>query len=216
MALIKCINCGKEISDKSDKCIHCNTKIIKEVKSTKDNNNSFWFNLLNNYLINTILTTIFILMLYYMATIEYRYSYTFMEFIEYRLFPGDGFTFIQIFIWVILLICLLFTGLNKVTNILAKIAYVGMIIGEILFVILLENATSYSALENYYILIGYSIIWVIYLFITNGKFKKTTFKKKNNNTLDELNKAKELLDKKIITEEEFNKIKNKVLKDYID
>ena len=40
MALIKCANCGKEISDKASKCVHCGTtdflnnkKTIKEEKN---------------------------------------------------------------------------------------------------------------------------------------------------------------------------------------
>ena len=30
MALIKCPECGKEISDKSEKCIHCGFPLVKE------------------------------------------------------------------------------------------------------------------------------------------------------------------------------------------
>lgn len=33
MALIKCEDCGKEISDKSDKCIHCGCPISNKVNS---------------------------------------------------------------------------------------------------------------------------------------------------------------------------------------
>lgn len=38
MALIKCPECGKEISDKSDKCIHCGYSLPEEPKNT------FFFN----------------------------------------------------------------------------------------------------------------------------------------------------------------------------
>lgn len=34
MALIKCPECGTEISDKSDRCIHCGYPLPKELKST--------------------------------------------------------------------------------------------------------------------------------------------------------------------------------------
>lgn len=216
MALIKCTNCGKEISDKVENCIHCNTKILKENQNSEiTNNNSLVFRLLNNYLINTILTLIFLSLLYFLNTFEYRITYTFMEFIESKIFHGDAFLAIQIFIWGFLILCLWFLNLNKVTNILAKIGYVCIALAEILFVLLIEGATLYTVLGSYYIIVVYTVIWVIYLFVTNGKFKKTSFKNKKSN-LDELTKAKELLDKNIITEEEFNKIKNKVLKNYID
>lgn len=216
MALVKCINCGKEISDKVEKCIHCNTKILKEKNIST--NNSYGLDLLNRYLINTILTLIFIFMMYYMATFNYRIDYTFMEFINSKIFHGDWYTIIQIFIWGYLIICLWFTGLNKVTNILAKIFYVFMILGEILFGLVVLEGTTYEVLTAYWVMVTYSVIWIIYLFITNGKFKKSEFKKKKkeSNTLDELNKAKELFDNKVISEEEFNKIKANILKDYMD
>ena len=35
MALIKCENCGKNISDKAYHCPHCNFSYAKEVKKTK-------------------------------------------------------------------------------------------------------------------------------------------------------------------------------------
>lgn len=35
MALIRCLECGKEISDKADACIHCGCPIEKEVKITE-------------------------------------------------------------------------------------------------------------------------------------------------------------------------------------
>ena len=38
MALIKCIECGKEISDKSPKCIHCGASILKD-NTTQNNKN---------------------------------------------------------------------------------------------------------------------------------------------------------------------------------
>jgi len=222
MALIKCKNCGKDISDKAETCIHCNTKIIKNNIETEkelvinDKYNSFWFRLLNNYLINTILTLIFVFLLYYLTSFEHKITYTFMEFINDKIFHGDAFLVVQIFIWGFLLLCLWFLGLNKVTNVLAKIGYVGIILAEILFVLLVESSTYYVILENFYVIIGYTIIWTTYLFITNGKFKKIKKKEKQNSNLEELNKAKELLDKNIITEEEFNKIKEKILKKYID
>jgi len=222
MALIKCKNCGKDISDKAETCIHCNTKIIKNNIETEkelvinDKYNSFWFRLLNNYLINTILTLIFVFLLYYLTSFEHKITYTFMEFINDKIFHGDAFLVVQIFIWGFLLLCLWFLGLNKVTNVLAKIGYVGIILAEILFVLLVESSTYYVILENFYVIIGYTIIWTTYLFITNSKFKKIKKKEKQNSNLEELNKAKELLDKNIITEEEFNKIKEKILKKYID
>ncbi len=37
MALIKCSECGKEISDKSKKCIHCGNKIKKNKKKINEN-----------------------------------------------------------------------------------------------------------------------------------------------------------------------------------
>lgn len=37
MALIKCKNCGKQISDKAKQCIHCGTSILKD--ATMDNKN---------------------------------------------------------------------------------------------------------------------------------------------------------------------------------
>ena len=37
MALIKCSKCGKEVSDKSQKCIHCGTKIKKEIEVKTQN-----------------------------------------------------------------------------------------------------------------------------------------------------------------------------------
>ena len=37
MALIKCPECGKEISDKSDKCIHCGYPLSKECENQSSN-----------------------------------------------------------------------------------------------------------------------------------------------------------------------------------
>ena len=44
MALIKCNNCGKEISDKSKKCIHCGTPIISNITENKTNKTKIKFN----------------------------------------------------------------------------------------------------------------------------------------------------------------------------
>ena len=35
MALIKCVECGKEISDKAKNCVHCGYPIYKHKKGTK-------------------------------------------------------------------------------------------------------------------------------------------------------------------------------------
>ena len=43
MALIKCQNCGRDISDTTDKCIHCNYKI----NTNNENNNANANNALN-------------------------------------------------------------------------------------------------------------------------------------------------------------------------
>lgn len=40
MALIKCSNCGEEISDKSKRCIHCKAKILSEKQQIKKINKS--------------------------------------------------------------------------------------------------------------------------------------------------------------------------------
>lgn len=37
MALIKCPECGKEISDKAQKCIHCGTTLAIAIKSNAEN-----------------------------------------------------------------------------------------------------------------------------------------------------------------------------------
>lgn len=29
MAIIKCLNCGQDISDRAEKCVHCGQKITK-------------------------------------------------------------------------------------------------------------------------------------------------------------------------------------------
>lgn len=36
MALINCIECGKEISDKAERCVHCGFKIKKEYEIEPD------------------------------------------------------------------------------------------------------------------------------------------------------------------------------------
>ena len=38
MALIKCSNCGKEISDKADCCIKCGEPVHKEIEKINDLN----------------------------------------------------------------------------------------------------------------------------------------------------------------------------------
>ena len=38
MALIKCSECGKQISDKSDKCVHCGCPIPKTYETNTSNN----------------------------------------------------------------------------------------------------------------------------------------------------------------------------------
>lgn len=45
MALIKCPECGKEISDKAPQCIHCGCPINNKVDSnTEETNNLFEYN----------------------------------------------------------------------------------------------------------------------------------------------------------------------------
>lgn len=51
MALIKCSNCGKEISDKALKCIHCNNPITKE---DVEENSGIMFNAIVSFLVITL------------------------------------------------------------------------------------------------------------------------------------------------------------------
>ncbi len=41
MALVKCSNCGKKVSDTTNECIHCKTKIIKVNRCIECNNEMF-------------------------------------------------------------------------------------------------------------------------------------------------------------------------------
>ena len=60
MALIKCSECGKEISDKAERCVHCGFKITKEsdiepdkdfIKDYETENNEKFSNKFNSYFI---------------------------------------------------------------------------------------------------------------------------------------------------------------------
>ena len=78
MALIKCKYCGKEISDKSKVCIHCNTKL-------KETNIFQYNNLVSRYIPNIIFTIIFIVLLTSINSFSYRsYLYSFTELLEYK------------------------------------------------------------------------------------------------------------------------------------
>ena len=60
MALIKCPKCEKEISDKAQKCIHCNYKLKNKYNSKNG--------LLLGLILGIILTIIFFIILYIFLT----------------------------------------------------------------------------------------------------------------------------------------------------
>ena len=54
MALIKCVECGKEISDKATNCIHCGKKVITKKNSVektrkKTNKKSIYISITKTY-----------------------------------------------------------------------------------------------------------------------------------------------------------------------
>ena len=56
MALIKCSKCGKEISDKSSKCVHCGSTTKKFENAVKLKNSESFNKKINCKLLNTIIS----------------------------------------------------------------------------------------------------------------------------------------------------------------
>lgn len=206
MALIKCSNCGKDISDKSQKCIHCGTKIKKKTEEKTQNIG------LLKYVPNLVFSIIFILLIYFLGSVQTRYSghYSIMEFIEwmvvYREGYSDVYNFLQIFIFGYLMLCLWFSQLNQVTRILARIGYIFILVVELLFGLLLIVG-SYGITFWYVIIAIYTLVWII----LNFKNKKIIIKKRDDNEIQKLKELKELLDMNAITEEEYNKMKKNLI-----
>ena len=88
MALVKCSECGKEISTNSEKCIHCGTKLKDEVRTknvivdidTENNNHENKENIIDKYKTITFIISgliIAIIMVYYYGnTLKGTYTYT--------------------------------------------------------------------------------------------------------------------------------------------
>ena len=204
MALIKCKYCGKEISDISKVCIHCNTKL-------KETNIFQYNNLVSRYIPNIIFTIIFIVLLTSINSFSYRsYLYSFTELLEYKLLDYEIYNIFNSLMYIYLVINIFLYGFNKTTNIISKIMYTIIPILEILFLLVIKFATTYHAKTMFYIIIIYTTIWIIYLYTFNKQ--KDMPKKK----LSDLEEAKNLLDKNIITLDEFNKIKDKILGKYLN
>ena len=75
---------------------------------------------------------------------------------------------------------------------------------------LLESINSYTLIDkNVIILIIYTIIWIITLFIL--KNNNINNSKNDKDSLEQLKDIKEMLDLKIISEDEYNELKEVIL-----
>lgn len=212
MALINCSHCGKEISDKTSKCIHCGQPLKKDVPKKSTSNNPLWVRII----INVLLTFGFCLILYNLGVITTRYSgnYAFMHFLEFIEFRYLGLDFEFSILNIITLIYILGLFLSTIFNHNQKIVtvlFIGLLIGEVIFGSMVLLVTVYSPNINYFLIILYTIGWMFYV-LKNNKFTwANKIKFSSNSRLDEIKKLKELLDMQAITEEEFNKMKENIL-----
>lgn len=225
MALIKCSKCGKEISDKSKRCIHCGARVKKQKEpvpnadavTTSDS-------LLIKYLPYIFFTIGFLILVYAFGSITTRFSgvFTMVELIEWittewlKLGYSDV---IVIFMWIYLIVMLLLSVPGKPINALAKIGYVFMLCGEIILYLVLLSANFKINIIGILIPV-YTLIWIIFLFSSTKKPKSDIIyvpdEKKEDTSLDELLKLKELLDREAITQKEYNEMKKAILESELE
>lgn len=105
-----------------------------------------------------------------------------------------------------MIVSLTILNINNKTAKIGKILYVLVLISFIIFSILIYT-TSFSLNIFYYLMVIFFIIWLLFI-----KHRSNVYihKRTNNNYLDKIKQAKELLDNSAITNEEYEQIKKDI------
>lgn len=224
MALIKCPECGRNISDDIKKCIHCGYPLKTNILSHFSN-----FIIENvKYFINIILSVILFVLLANVGCVNTLHSglYSIYEMLKWLLDTNLAISnttcncLIVIFL-IITFISLLLMKNHNFFNVITKINLILVFIFELLFYNHI-NGSVYSFNSIYIFIIIYSFLTLITIFVLNPI--KANNKKRKHNISDEtyikidpeaksdkLIKLKELLDNNLITDEEFEILKKEIM-----
>ena len=237
MALIKCSNCNRDISDKAEKCIHCGTPIHKEepkvekiaytpsaepkVGKAPSKEARLKIKPAVRIIINILANIGLFVLVFFAGTIITNYSgnYSVIGIIDYIFNNKPDFCiFIKTFLFIyILIFTVLCSFKSRITNILSLIGYIFFLLFEAVFCLYITRS-RWDVNIIYYILLIYTAAWLAYLIWTIPKKKKRVVEvveepviKEKPDMYKELVKLKELLDMKAITEEEYNDMKKELL-----
>jgi len=163
----------------------------------------------NKKLINIIFTIIYMFLIVYLGCIKTMRSgdYSICEFVNWYIFKNHKLA--EIIIMIALVLLGILYSINKTTQKIAKVGYVLIFVVELLFMILLSKL-KYQIYSSYFLILLFTIIWIVYLFI------KINVKNENHNYLENIKQAKELYDNNAITKEEYDRIKNNILNNQLN
>ncbi len=235
----KCIHCGKEISNtqtsNAPRNIEKKENFKIKLQNTKetDLSSEFTIKFNKNIIVNMIFTFIFLILIYELRIIITKHSgtYTIINFTKWLLRNYVSYTLannLDFIIVIYLIICFLASCSNKAYNKFSKISYCFIFIVEIVFFISIY-LLGYELKVVWVIIPIFTIIWVIIEFYLLGQGKQmetnniNNVKNMNNNNLElkskqpiyDLEKLQDLLNKKVITDKEYKKLKKAVIKNII-
>lgn len=224
MGLIKCPECGKEISDDLKECIHCGYPL----------KNSIFLNLFDfitdnrQMIINIVSTIVLVILITFVGSIKTIYSgyYSIYELIRWVLNTDFDLLNSKVDLYYIILLILfylpiIFAHKNKVANVFAKINLIFVFVIEVLFFLFLQ-LSPYEPNFIYILLMIYHFALIILFFIFNS-MKNTTkqivinkvdipnLEMNTQSKLDKLVEIKKLYDEQLISKEEFDLLKKEVI-----